>query len=166
MTYPSFVVQDTRFLADIQNGWVFHAAVYSETVADDGSLKLFIQTNNEGEGIPHTARFRINAGGLSELRVYEAASIEAGQTGVSWFNYNRNSANTTVSTLSTVTSFSNGTVFFKALIGNASVGGSGIGGNQTQEFILADSSHYCFELTNRNGNAQPLFLALDYVDRD
>lgn len=163
MTYPRYVVQDTAFLADIADGHVFHKAVFSETVADNGSLKLFLQTNNEGISRPHSVRWRVSAGGLAKLNVYEAASVEAGQSGLAWSNYNRASPKTTVSTLSTVTSFSNGSLIWEYMLGSGATGGAG--GVDTQEIILADSSHYVFELVNINGNAQAAFLALDYVDR-
>ena len=164
--YPHYTVTDNTFLADAHNGNAYHAAVYSETVADDGQLLLFLQTNNDDGNHPHVARFRINAGGLAEFKMTEACSIEAGATGKAWTNYNLASPNTNVATLLTVTSFSNGTVKWAELLGGGSAGQQGQLGERAQIFILADSSHYCLQLINRNGNAQPLFLAIDFVDRD
>ncbi len=163
MAYPRYTVQDTAFLADISDGHVFHKAVFSETVADNGTLLLFLETNNADAGKPHSARFRVSAGGLAKFNLYEAASVEAGQTGLAWSNYNRASPRTTIASLSTVTSFSNGTLIWEYMFGSGQ--GGGTGGTDTQEFILADSSHYVFELININGNAQAAFLAIDYIDR-
>ena len=163
MTYPKYTVQDNAFLADIADGHVFHKAVFSETVADNGSLLLFLQTNNADRDKPHSARFRVSAGGLAKFNLYESASVEAGQSGLAWSNYNRASPKTTVATLSTVTSFSNGSLIWEYMFGTGATGGGG--DTDSQEFILADSAHYVFELVNINGNAQAGFLAIDYVDR-
>lgn len=161
--YAKYTVQDARFLADISNGNVFHRSVSSETVADDGAVGLYVQTNNEGSNIPHSVRFRINANGLAKFTLYEGSSANAGKTGVSWLNYNRASPKTTVATLSTVTSWSGGSVIWELMFGSSGPHGAGVTGSE--EFILADSSNYYFELKNLSGGAGFLFMAIDYVDR-
>lgn len=159
--YPKFTVSQVKDQADIFNGDYYRCNVFSETVADNGIVNFFIKTKAVGISMG----FEAEAGGLSQITVTEAATMENAGTNQTIFNQNRNSAKTSTISVTHGNSFSNGTAVFQDTIGNATQGNATGGGQAHQNMIvLAGSEHYNVGITNISGGAINVYLSLNYTD--
>ena len=162
MGYPAFTVVEDILLADHQNGDAYETAVFSETVADDGIVNIFIKTNGHVGDLLH---INARAGGLALLEITEAASAENVGSNLTLFNYNRGSSKTSVASVSAGNSFSNGTVIFDDMFGGSAQGNNSNIGDGGVDFILTNSMHYNVSMKNLSGGAVHVHLGIDLIDR-
>jgi len=162
MTYPSFTVVEDILLADHVNGDAYEVSVFSETVADDGVVNIFIKTNGHVGDLLH---INAHAGGLGLLEITEAASAETAGTNVTMFNYNRSSSKTSIASISAGNSWSNGTVIFDDMFGGAAQGRNSDAGDGGVNFILAGSMHYNVSMQNLSGGSAHIYIGIDLIDR-
>lgn len=159
--YPKFAVVQAKPSADMYNGDFYRCNVFSETVADNGILAFFMKTKQPGIALS----FEAEAGGLSLVQVFEAASLETAGTDTTVFNQNRISDKTSTATISEGSSFSNGSVVFEDVIGHSTQGNATGGGEaHVNQIILAGSEHYVVCLQNLSGGATNGYLSLNYTD--
>ena len=160
MAYPRFTVSAEKHKADAEEGVVFRCDVFSETVADDGLVNCFIRTKAQGVALA----VQVEAGGLSMLRVTEAATMENAGTNLSLFNQNRISQRTATMSVSHANSVSNGTIVYADVIGTAVIGNAiGAGENRPNHLILAGSEHYNVSVQNLSGGAIEVCLSLNFT---
>lgn len=162
MTYPRFVVAQQKTLADMYNGDVFSAELYEEGVVDDDFISYLVRTNQHAGKM----NFQGTAGGLANLRMYEnPSSINVAGNAHSFLNRNRNSAQTSVMTITDAASIQGGTELFNGIVGGAAGHPHAVaGGESGLLFILASSTDYYVELKNISGGATNLMLEIVSVE--
>ena len=157
--YPNFTVSQEKSAADIFEGDFYRCNVFSSTVASGSIVNFFVKTKAQGIAL----RFEAEAGGLSQIAITEAASMETAGTNQTVFNQNRISAKTSTASVTHGNSFSNGTVVLLDTIGNA-VGGTKGGQAHQSMVVLAGSEHYNVGITNISGGIINVYLSLNYTD--
>ena len=159
--YPKFTVSQPKFEADISEGNFFRSNVFSETVADDGIMNFFIRTKAPGVQLS----FEAQGGGLADIHVTEGASLETAGVNATLFNLNRANEKTSTMSVTHGSSFSNGTVIYEDIMGEA-VGGNQAGGGESNPdlIVLAGSEHYVVSVQNLSGGATNIDLAINFTD--
>lgn len=161
MAYPKFTVAAEKHKADAEEGVVFRCDVFSETIANDGFVNCFVKTKAQGVALSVQAEI----GGLSMLKITEAASAETAGTNLTVFNHSRISQRVCTVSVSHANSWSNGTVIYGDMIGTAVHGNQvGAGEARPNHLILAGSEHYNIAVQNISGGAIEVCLSLNFTD--
>lgn len=128
-------------------------------INDNASIELLLVTGTKQTNLV----FQASAGGNSELQLFEATAVSANGVGVTFSNFNRNSAYVGENGIfHTPTVTDDGTLILDLYLAGV------LGGNWQQrvntEWILLPSTNYLFRLTNRQGSVQPLGMFFQWYE--
>lgn len=156
----SIVVIDSVH-AQIHNGNVYSASIYNESVADDASISLLLNTGNREV---HFAS-QVDSGGDSIVEILEGIEYTGG-TPITIINKNRTSLNTPLTTVyNNPTITTSGTTLFNAfVIGGVKNFASGGNVRNNTEWELNENETYAIRVTNKAGNAQAISIILEMYE--
>ena len=147
---------------EIHAGTHFMCTNLWDDVADAGKASIWIET---GAGAtPHLIAVA-NCAGDAWLHVFEDTVGTAG-TSLTPYNNNRGNSGTSEATLGYDGEIgSDGTTLFQALIpGGVNKYAGGGSGDSRVEWVLAPSTVYCVQVTNKGGGVKDVSLALMWYE--